>query len=102
MAGEVGPSHNSAPGDGCRRPTDYNRGWSAPHPPRRQGRSDNTIAKGARDMHRTQRQGISTIGIVVAIVVLIAGGLVTWYFVSDRFRTSVDSTMTDLTKWTPE
>jgi DNA repair exonuclease SbcCD ATPase subunit len=51
---------------------------------------------------RGTRAGISTIGIVVGLVVVLLIGGVTWYFVSDRFRTSVDSTMTDLTKWTPE
>jgi chromosome segregation ATPase len=50
---------------------------------------------------RSQRAGGATaavIGVVALLVVVLVG----WYFISDTFRTKVDATADQMTKWTPE
>jgi hypothetical protein len=50
---------------------------------------------------RATRQGSATAA-VVGIVAIVVVGLVVWYFVSDPFRTKVDSNLREATTWTPK
>ena len=53
-------------------------------------------------MSMKHRQGVSTIGIVIGVVVLLLAGGVVWYMVSDPFSTRVNNAAEQMTKWTPE
>jgi len=50
----------------------------------------------------SQRRGANTVVLVAVLVGVVAVGLVAWYFVSDVFRTKVDATAEQWTRWTPE
>lgn len=48
------------------------------------------------------RRGSSVVGIVVAIIVLIAAGGAAWYFLSDVGRSKMAAAYDQFAKWTPE
>lgn len=48
-----------------------------------------------------KRNGFNTVSLIVLLAVVIAAGVI-WYFVSDPFRTKVDATADQWTRWTPE
>ncbi len=49
----------------------------------------------------TNRRG-NVLYTVIGLAAVVVVGLAVWYFVSDPFRTKVDSAMTEATKWTPK
>jgi hypothetical protein len=53
-------------------------------------------------MKRSNRTGSTTVKALAALAIVVVVAVAAWYFTSDTFRTKVDASMTQATKWTPE
>lgn len=53
-------------------------------------------------MNRSNQTASTTVKAVIALAIVVVVAVGAWYFTSDTFRTKVDASMKQATKWTPE